>query len=216
MRTCFASRRNKRGLRINEETALLSQWQLRFKFGLHQASAWGHVSRREGELWQLPEGCRISLRGYGGGGKRRRGDRSLAAAALSVIDAGVALRVLAVGVALLLCFYSGRRDIYNMCIFCLCFTRAFTFGIGRVPSINNILSVSIMTIDCWQCRVYFLLKRQILFNGSSSFSFRTMRIAEGRCLFFFHFRLQLQLPKKIGADSLVSSFRMYYYCTKNK
>ena len=46
-----------------------------------------------------------------------------AAAALSKIDAGVALMVREVGVALL-CFYSGRR---HMCICCLCFARAFTF-----------------------------------------------------------------------------------------
>ena len=31
MRTCFASRRNERGLGINEETALLSQWQWRLE-----------------------------------------------------------------------------------------------------------------------------------------------------------------------------------------
>ena len=47
----------------------------------------------------------------------------LVAAALSKIDAGVALLVREVGVALL-CFYSGRRDI---CICRLCFERAFTF-----------------------------------------------------------------------------------------
>ena len=58
-----------------------------------------------------PEGCRIALRRHGRGGKRRRGERSLIAAALSKIDAGVALLVREVRVALLLCFYSGRRDI---------------------------------------------------------------------------------------------------------
>ena len=46
----------------------------------------------------------IGLRGRGRGGKRRRGERSLVAAALSMIGAGVALLVREVGVALLLCF----------------------------------------------------------------------------------------------------------------
>ena len=46
------------------------------------------------------------------------------AAALSEIDAGVALLVREVGLTLL-CFYSGRRD---MCICCLCFARACTFS----------------------------------------------------------------------------------------
>ena len=30
----------------------------------------------------------------------------------------------------------------------------------------------------------------------------------------FHFRLKVPLKKKIGADTLAYSFRMYYYCTK--
>ena len=77
----------------------------------------------EEELCFLPEGCRIGLRGHGRGGKRRRGERFLVAAALSKIDAGVALLVREVSVALLLSFYSGRRD---MCICCLFFARAFT------------------------------------------------------------------------------------------
>ena len=98
------------------------------KVDLHLASTWGHVSRREKELCLLPEGCRIALRGHGRGGKRRRGERSLVAAALSKIDAGVALVVREVRVPLLLCFYSGRRDIVYMGSCCLCFARAFTFS----------------------------------------------------------------------------------------
>ena len=89
----------------------------------HGAMSAGEVL--EEELRLLPEGCRIAVRGHGRGGKRRRGEQSLVAAALSKIDAGVALLVREVGVALLICFYSGRRDI--MCICCLCFARAFTF-----------------------------------------------------------------------------------------
>ena len=65
-------------------------------------------------------------------------------AALSKIDAGVALLVRGVCLALL-CFYSGRR---GMCICCVCFARAFTFfEVGRVPSRNNMRRVSIVTAD---------------------------------------------------------------------
>ena len=52
----------------------------------------------------------IGLRGCGRGEKRRRGGRSLVASALSMIGAGVALLVREVGVALLLCSFSRRRD----------------------------------------------------------------------------------------------------------
>ena len=54
----------------------------------------------------------IGLRGRGRGGKRRRGERSLVGAALSKIGARVAMLVREVGVALLLCFFSGRRNMY--------------------------------------------------------------------------------------------------------
>ena len=54
----------------------------------------------------------IGLRGQGRGETRRRGERSLVAAALSTIDAGVALLLREVGVALLLCFYSRRQAGY--------------------------------------------------------------------------------------------------------
>ena len=67
----------------------------------------------------------IGLRGRGGGGKRRRGGRSLVESALSKIGAGMALPVREVGVALLLCFLSGRRD---MCVCCLFFVGAFTLS----------------------------------------------------------------------------------------
>ena len=136
-----------------------------FDVSLHQTLTWGHAS----------EGCRIGLRGHRQGGKRRRGERSLVAAALSKIDAGVALLVREVGVALLLCFYSGRRD---RCICCLCFAPCFhVVEIGRVSSIYNIRSVSTMTIaDSAVCIFYWETK--ILFTGSSIFSFLTMRIAE--------------------------------------
>ena len=64
-------------------------------------------------------------RGRGRGGKRKRGGRSLVEAALSKIGAEVALIVREVGVALLLCFFPGRRD---MCVCYLCFVGAFTLS----------------------------------------------------------------------------------------
>ena len=87
------------------------------------------------------------LRGHGRGEKRGRGERSLVAAALSKIDAGVALLVPEVGVALLLCFYSGRRDI-DVCLLSLLRACFHVFEIGRVPSINITRSASTMTADC--------------------------------------------------------------------
>ena len=124
------------------------------KVGLHQASTWGHVSRREEELCLLPEGFRIALRGHGRGGKRRRGERSLVAAALSKIDAGVALVVREVGVALLLCFYPGRRKYIYIYVLLLSLLRAcfHVCEVGRVPSINSIRSVyhddGLLTVPC--------------------------------------------------------------------
>ena len=67
----------------------------------------------------------IGLRGRGRGGKRRRGGRSLVASALYKIGAGVALLVREVGLALLLCFFSRRRE---MCVCCLFFVGAFTLS----------------------------------------------------------------------------------------
>ena len=66
----------------------------------------------------------IGPRGRGRGGKRRRGGRSLFEA-LSKIGAGMALLVREVGVALLLCSFSRRRD---MCVCCLFFVGAFTLS----------------------------------------------------------------------------------------
>ena len=80
---------------------------------------------KKGFVYYLKAVTLIGLRGHGRGGKRRRRERSLVAAALSKMDAGVALLVREVGVALLLCFYSVRRD---MCICGLCFAGAFTLS----------------------------------------------------------------------------------------
>ena len=99
------------------------------KVGLHQTSTWGHVSRRGSEedclVCYVKAVALIGLRGRGRGGKRRRRGRSPVAAALSKIRAGVALLVREAGVALLFCFFSGRRD---MCVCCLCFVGAFTLS----------------------------------------------------------------------------------------
>ena len=161
----------------------------------------------EKELCLLPEGCRIGLRGHGRGGKRRRGEQSLVAAALSKIDAGVALLVREVGVALLLCFFSGRRDV---CVCCLCFARAFTLSKSdaSVPSINNTRSVSTMTTaDSTVC--IFYLETKILFTGSSILAFRIMRIAKKVDVYYFSFPTESPTSeKKIGVDTPVSSFRM--------
>ena len=125
--------------------------------GLHQTSTRGHVSRRgfgRRLLCYVKAVALICLRGCGRGGKRRRGGRSLVAAALSKIGAGVALLVREVGVALLLCFFSGRRD---MCVCCLCFVGAFTLSKSDASPqciinagvyfnfYNNVRSVSTMT-----------------------------------------------------------------------
>ena len=63
-------------------------------------------------IYYLKAAAVIGMRGHGRGGKRKRGERSVVSTALSKIDAGVALLVREVGVALLLYFYPGRRDIY--------------------------------------------------------------------------------------------------------
>ena len=107
-------------------------------------------------VYYLKDVALIGLRGHGRGGKRRRGERSLVAAALSKTDARVVLLAREVDVALLLCFYSGRR---GMCIYLLlsllrgCF---HVVEIGRVPSINNIRSVSTMTTADTAVRISYL------------------------------------------------------------
>ena len=82
----------------------------------------------------FPEGCRIALRGYGPGEKRRRGERSLVAAGISKIDPGVPMFVRQVGVALLFFFCFGGRDIY-VCLLSLLSACFHIFEIGRLPSI---------------------------------------------------------------------------------
>ena len=74
-------------------------------------------------------------------------------------------------------FLLGKRD---MCIMLSLLRGCFhAVEIGRVPSINTIMSVSTMTnADSVVC--IFYLETKILFTGSinSIFSFRTMGIAE--------------------------------------
>ena len=92
----------------------------------HGAMSAGEVLEEDSFVCYVKAVALIGLRGRGRGGKRgRRGERSSVAAALSKIGAGVALLVREVGVALLLYFFSGRRD---MCVCCLCFAGAFTLS----------------------------------------------------------------------------------------
>ena len=110
--------------------------------GRHEDMSAGEVLEEDCFVCYVKAVALIGLRGRGRGGKRRRGGRSLVEATLSKIGAGVALLVREVGVALLLCFFSGRRD---MCL--LSFLRGgfHVVEIGRVPSMHNIRSVSTMT-----------------------------------------------------------------------
>ena len=96
LRTCFASRRNERGLGINEETAPLSPWQWRFEVNRMQSRFASNVDMgpcqparfwKKSFVYYLKAVALIGLRGHGRGGKRRR-ELSLVAAALSKIDAG--------------------------------------------------------------------------------------------------------------------------------
>ena len=98
----------------------------------HGALSPGEVLEQDCFVCYVKAVALIGLRGRGRGGKRRRGGRSLVAAALSKIGAGVALLVREVGVALLLCFFSGRRD---MCVCCLRFVDALTLSkLDYIPS----------------------------------------------------------------------------------
>ena len=69
----------------------------------------------------------------------------------------MALLVGDVGVALLLCFYSGMRDI--MCIYLLSLLRGcfHVVEIGRVPSTNNTRSVSNMTTADSAVCIFYLI-----------------------------------------------------------
>ena len=71
-----------------------------------------------------------------------------------MIDAGVALLVREVCVALLLCFYSGRRDtyVYLLSLLCACF---HVVEIGRFPSVKNIRSVFTMTTADSAVRIFY-------------------------------------------------------------
>ena len=115
---------------------------------LHETSTWGHVRRRgfgRRELCDLKAVALIGVRGHGRGGKRRREERSLVAAALSKIGAGVALLVREVGVALLPFFLLEKAG--YVCLLSLLRGCFHVVEIGRVPSIHNIRNVSTMTTD---------------------------------------------------------------------
>ena len=84
----------------------------------------------------------IGLRGRGRGGKRRRGGRSLVAAALSKMDAGVALLVGRLAYASSL-FFLGKAG--YVCLLSLLRGCFHVVEIGRVPSMHIIRSVSSIT-----------------------------------------------------------------------
>ena len=94
LRACFASRQNERGLDINEETDVPVAQEVRSRQDAksvcikrqHGAMSAGEVL--EELCFHLKAVALIGLRGHGQGGKRRRGELSLVAAALSKIDAG--------------------------------------------------------------------------------------------------------------------------------
>ena len=91
----------------------------------HEDMSAGEVLEEECFVCYVKAVALIGLRGRGRGEKRRSGRRSLVEAALHTIIAGVALLVREVGVALLLCFFAGRRD---MCVRCFTFVVAFTLS----------------------------------------------------------------------------------------
>ena len=166
LRTYFASSRDERGLGINEKTALLSPWQRSFEVDRMQSRFASNVDMgpcQPARFWKksfvyfLKAVALIGLRGHGREGKRRRRKRSLVAAALSKIDAGVALLVREVGVAHLLCFYSGRRDMYLLYLLHGC---SHVVEIGRIPSIK-ISGVSTMMTTDSAVRISYLVLRSI-------------------------------------------------------
>ena len=99
----------------------------------HGAMSAGEVLEEDCFVCYVKAVALIDLRGCGRGEKRRRGGQSLVALALSNIGAGVALLVREVGVALLLCFFSRRRD---MCVCYLCFVGAFTLSKSDASPLN--------------------------------------------------------------------------------
>ena len=145
--TCFASRRNERRLGINEETAPAVPVAMGVRRGQDAESV--RIKRRHGAMSAgeilEEELClkAVALLSVVTGEEENEEEESdlLVAAALSKIDARVALLVREVGVALL-CFYSGRRD---MCVCCLRFARAFTFSKSDASPQLTICGVSIMT-----------------------------------------------------------------------
>ena len=111
----------------------------------HEDMSAGEVLEEDSFVCYVKAVALVGLRGRGRGEKRRRGERSIVAAALSKIGAGVALLVGEVGVALFLCFFSGRRD---MCVCCLCFAGAFTLSKLDTSPQYVISGVSLYQDDC--------------------------------------------------------------------
>ena len=125
----------------------------------HGAMSAGEVLEEDCFVCYVKAVALFDLRGRGRGGKRRRGERSLVAAALSKIGAGVVLLVREVGVALLLCFYSGRRD---MCVCCLCFAGGSTLSKSDASPQYTISGVSTMTTADSAVRISWKLTYYLL------------------------------------------------------
>ena len=97
------------------------------------------VVKEESFVCYLEAVAFMGHRGHGRGGTRRRGEHSLVAAVLSKIGAGLALLVREVGVALLLCLYSGKAA--YACSLSLLRGCFHVVEIGPVPPIRNNRSV---------------------------------------------------------------------------
>ena len=134
--TCVASRRNKRGLGINEETALLSPWQWRFEVDRMQSRFASNVDMRTCQparfwvkralfvTWSLSHSFVYVVAGEEGN-EEDKSDLSLLRSCLRLMRGLLCSYVREIGVALHPCFYSGRRD---MCVCFLCFPGAFTWS----------------------------------------------------------------------------------------
>ena len=119
----------------------------------HGAISAGEVLEEESLVYYLKAVALIGLRGHGRRGKRRRGELSLVAAALYKIDRGGFARTGCWRRASSLFLLGKAGYVYLLSLIRGCF---HVVEIGRVPSTNNIRSVSTMTTaDSAVCIFYF-------------------------------------------------------------
>ena len=131
----------------------------------------------EEELCLLPEGCRIDWSAWSRARRKTKKRRAISrCCGGGVYDrwGGGFARTGGWRSASSLFLLEKAGYVYLLSLLCGCF---HVVEIGRVPSINNIRSVSTMTTADSAGRI-FCLETEILFTGSGIFSFRTMRIAE--------------------------------------